>query len=251
MRDVKDLYIASDTLNNAPNYDSEVLSVLINSVDSIARMNYPSVYLIDCFKHEFLYVSDNPLFLCGLKAKEVKELGHRFYAEHVPEEEQKMLVELSRSGLKLLDTFDNADKCKCSMSFNFHLCSGKKSKLINNKITPILLTDDGRLWIGSCVVSLPPHKTAGHIEFRKKGLDYYWQYSMKEHHWIKSYDISFKEEELEVLQLSAAGLTMAEIAEKMCRSLNTVKYYKREVFDKLGASNIAEAITRAELNKLF
>jgi hypothetical protein len=101
MRDVKDLYIASDTLNNAPYYDSEVLSVLINSVDSIARMNYPSVYLIDCFKHEFLYVSDNPLFLCGLKAKEVKELGHRFYAEHVPEEEQKMLVELSRSGLKL------------------------------------------------------------------------------------------------------------------------------------------------------
>jgi DNA-binding NarL/FixJ family response regulator len=74
---------------------------------------------------------------------------------------------------------------------------------------------------------------------------------MKEHHWIKSYDISFKEEELEVLQLSAAGLTMAEIAEKMCRSLNTVKFYKREVFDKLGASNIAEAITRAELNKLF
>jgi DNA-binding NarL/FixJ family response regulator len=44
---------------------------------------------------------------------------------------------------------------------------------------------------------------------------------------------------------------MVEIAEKMCRSLDSIKFYKRNAFDKLDVANITEAISRAELNKLF
>ena len=63
--------------------------------------------------------------------------------------------------------------------------------------------------------------------------------------------MSLKEEEIEVLRLSAAGLTMTEIADRMCRSLDTIKFYKRHAFEKLGVANITEAISRATLNKLF
>jgi hypothetical protein len=92
-----------------------VLSTLIHTVEAFARVTYQSVYLIDYYKQEFLYVSDNPLFLCGHTAKEVKELGYSFYSKHVPEEEQKMLVELSN---------------------HFHLNSGARSKLVNQQLTP-------------------------------------------------------------------------------------------------------------------
>jgi len=61
----------------------------------------------------------------------------------------------------------------------------------------------------------------------------------------------YQEEELEVLSLSAAGLTMTEVADRMCRSLDSIKTYKRHAFDKLGVANITEAISRAILNKLF
>ena len=71
----------------------------------------------------------------------------------------------------------------------------------------------------------------------------------------KKYQVIFlsllKEEELEVLRLSAAGLTMTEVADRMCRSLDSIKTYKRHAFDKLGVANITEAISRAILNKLF
>ena len=214
MTDIKDFFIASNTVRNAPDYDSNVLSTLVQTVEAFARVTYQSVYLIDYYRQEFLYVSDNPLFLCGHTAKEVKELGYSFYLEYVPEEEQKMLVELNSSGFKFFDTFDNVDKYQCSMSYHFHLQSGTKSKLINHQLTPILLTDEGKIWIGMCVVSL-------------------------------------KEEELEVLRLSVAGLTMTEIADRMCRSLDSIKTYKRHAFDKLGVANITEAISRATLNKLF
>ncbi len=182
-------------------------------------------------------MSDNPLFLCGHTAKEVKELGYSFYLEHVPEDEQKMLVELNSNGFKFLDAFDSVDKCQCSMSYHFHLKSGTKSKLINHQLTPVLLTDEGKIWIGMCVVSLSSHKTVGHVEFHKNGLDKCWKYSFEGHRWRECEGISLKEEEREVIRLSAAGLTMTETADRMCRSLDSIKTYKRHAFEKLGVAN--------------
>lgn len=251
MTDIKDFFIASNTVSNAPDYDSNVLSTLVQTVEAFARVTYQSVYLIDYYRQEFLYVSDNPLFLCGHTAKEVKELGYRFYLEHVPEEEQKMLVELNSNGFKFFDTFDNVNKYQCSMSYHFHLNSGTKSKLINHQLTPILLTEEGKIWIGMCVVSLSSHKTVGHVEFHKNGLRNYWKYSFEGHRWKECEGVSLKEEELEVLRLSATGLTMTEIADRMYRSLDSIKIYKRHAFNKLGVANITEAISRATLNKLF
>ena len=101
MTDIKDFFIASNTVRNAPDYDSNVLSTLAQTVEAFARVTYQSVYLIDYYRQEFLYVSDNPLFLCGHTAKAVKELGYSFYLEHVPEDEQKMLVELNLNSAAL------------------------------------------------------------------------------------------------------------------------------------------------------
>ena len=94
---LKQLSYIELTLRNAPDYDSNVLSTLVQTVEAFARVTYQSIYLIDYYRQEFLYVSDNPLFLCGHTAKEVKELGYSFYLEHVPEDEQKMLIELNSS----------------------------------------------------------------------------------------------------------------------------------------------------------
>ena len=162
-----------------------------------------------------------------------------------------MLVELNSSGFKFFDTFDDVDKYQCSMSYHFHLKSGTRSKLINHQLTPILLTDEGKIWVGMCIVSLSSHKTVGHVEFHKNGLHNYWKYSFEGHRWKECEGIALKEEELEVLRLSAAGLTMVEIADRMCRSIDSIKFYKRHAFDKLGVANITEAISRATLNKLF
>ena len=61
------------------------------------------------------------------------------------------------------------------MSYHFHLKSGTRSRLINHQLTPILLTDDGKIWIGMCVVSLSSHKIVGHVEFHKKDNPNYWK----------------------------------------------------------------------------
>lgn len=248
---INDFFIESNKVSTQPDYDSNVLSALIHSVEAFARVSYQSVYLIDYYKKEFLYVSDNPLFLCGHTAEEVKKLGYSFYMEHVPEEELKMLVELNSSGFKFFDTFNEDDKYQCYMSYDFHLNCEGNSKLINHQLTPLLLTNDGKIWIALCVVSLSSNKTAGNVEFHKNGQINYWTYSFKGQRWKECEGVSLRNEELDVLRLSAAGFTMTHIASTLNRSLDTIKFYKRNTFDKLGVANITEAISKALQHKLF
>ncbi len=53
------------------------------------------------------------------------------------------------------------------------------------------------------------------------------------------------ERELEALRLLAAGLTYAEIAERLVVSLNTVRFHVKEVYGKLGVNRQAQAVARA------
>jgi DNA-binding NarL/FixJ family response regulator len=96
-----------------------------------------------------------------------------------------------------------------------------------------------------CVVSLSPHTTAGHVEFRKKGQPHYWAYDFQTHIWQEHNEVTLRPQEKQVLILSAQGYTVPQIAGKMCRALDTVKTYKRALFERLGARSITEALTVA------
>jgi LuxR family maltose regulon positive regulatory protein len=53
------------------------------------------------------------------------------------------------------------------------------------------------------------------------------------------------ERELEALRLLAAGLTYAEIAERLVVSVNTVRFHVKEIYGKLGVNRQAQAVARA------
>ena len=53
------------------------------------------------------------------------------------------------------------------------------------------------------------------------------------------------ERELEVLRLLAAGRRNRDIAQELVVTVETVKKHTSHIFDKLGATNRTEAVTRA------
>src|SRR5262249_12420219 len=56
---------------------------------------------------------------------------------------------------------------------------------------------------------------------------------------------SLNERELEILRLIAEGLTNQEIAGQLIVSVNTVKWYAKEIYSKLHVSSRTQAVTRA------
>jgi DNA-binding CsgD family transcriptional regulator len=90
------------------------------------------------------------------------------------------------------------------------------------------------------------HSDTGHIEATVSTPSGFSVYAFENHAWVKKLgQLMLTEGERTMLYLSAQGYTMSQIGEKMYRSVDTVKMYRKHVFDKLGVTNISEAIAYA------
>ena len=113
---VEDFFIEANSVDSVTEENYRDLDVLLRGVDSFSRSTYQSVYVIDYFKKGFLYVSDNPLFLCGYTPEELLEMGYLFYISNVPKEEHSMLAEINKSGFNFFNKFPLSQRRKCIIS---------------------------------------------------------------------------------------------------------------------------------------
>ncbi len=249
----RDFFFSENEIKVVDEENYERFDLLVRSADAMSQTLYQSVYLIDYYKKGFLYVSDNPLFLCGKTAKEVQEMGYLFYMGNVPEEDLKMLVEINSNGFKFFsEKIPFEDKYRCYITYDFHMLNAHGKKiLINHKLTPLQMTPDGRIWIALCVVSLSSKTKAGNVELHVQGAPNYWGYSFESHRWKPQEQVALKPEEKQVLIFSSQGFTMNEIADKMYRSVDSVKFYRRNLFERIGVKNITEALAYATSYKLL
>lgn len=56
---VGDFFIGSNSVYNITDEDYQKINLLINSAKAFARSTHQCVYIIDYFKQNFLYVSEN------------------------------------------------------------------------------------------------------------------------------------------------------------------------------------------------
>ncbi len=251
MARVEDFFFDENSVRGLNDERYSHIEMLKRAIDAMANATYQSIYVIDYFKRKFLHVASNPLFLGGHTAQKMKEMGYQFYIEHVPEAEQAMLLEINTEGFKKFNSIPLDERKGYFISYDFHIVDGENRFLINHKMTPFALADDGRLWLSMCVVSLSSHSEPGHIELRKKGASTYWEYSLDHHRWITKETVKLRPQEKQVLILSAQGLTVAQIADKMNRSVDTIKTYKRVMFERMGTRSITEALTLATNSDLI
>ncbi|MDR0429490.1 MAG: LuxR C-terminal-related transcriptional regulator [Tannerellaceae bacterium] len=123
--------------------------------------------------------------------------------------------------------------------------------LFLSAITPLRLTEKGNVWLALCVASISSSDTSGNIEMSKYNSNKYWNYNRKAQKWQEILRPELKDVEKEVLRLSAKGYTMHNIADQINRSFDTVKVYRKDLFEKLGVDNISEAICYAMNHRLI
>ncbi len=70
---LKGFFYPGNAVSGEPDY--RLAEVFVRSAEAFANATYQSVYIIDYFRKNFLYVSPNPLFPCGMAADEVKKQG--------------------------------------------------------------------------------------------------------------------------------------------------------------------------------
>lgn len=241
--DIGNFFIPSNKVHNITEEDYQKTDLLVQVAKAFARSTNQCVYIIDYYKQNFLYVSENFAYWCGEKADTIKSFGYQFYRKHVPENEQQMLLEINKKGFDLFNEIPPAKRLDYTISYDFHIIHGKKLRLVNHQLTPMILTPEGRIWLALCTISFSAWNTPGYIIMKKADEKWLYEYSLEKHKWIKNEGITLTETEREVLLLSAQGYTMNDIADCLCKSVDTIKACKRILFAKLKVKNITEALS--------
>ena len=252
MPKVDDFFSINNTVNRLSNDDLEQVFDYLEPIRAFARTTNKSLYVINYQTRGFEYVSENPLFLCGYSADEVKEMGYEFYLKNVPAKDLQLLLKINTVGFDFYERIPIAERKQYTISYDFQLLhQNGRTILINQKLTPLFLTQAGKIWKGLCIVSLSAASNSGNIKINKAGSNIVFSYDLAGNCWIKDEQIALTEREIEILRLSVRGLTISEIAEKIFLSVDTIKFHRRNIFKKLEVSNISEAISSAVNNKLI
>ena len=252
MADMKDFFSFKNSVNEIPEGSQEQTLDYLEAIKAFSRTTYKSIYVIDYQKRGFEYVSDNPLFLCGHTAEEIKEMGYAFYFKYVIKPDLDLLIKINTAGFEFYDKIPMEERKNHTISYDFHIKNQEgKTILINQKLTPMFLTNNGKIWKAICIVSLSAERQAGNIKIYKKGDNKVFKYDLDGDFWKADEKIKLSSREKEILQLSTRGFTINEIAESIYVSPDTVKFHRRKLFDKLEVTNISEAIMYATNNKLI
>lgn len=252
MTDKNSFFSLNNTIRKLTDADTKQTANYLEVIEAFARTTYNSVYVIDYELKGFEYVSDNPLFLCGHSALEVKEMGYDFYFKYVPEEDLELLLKINTIGFDFYETIPLEERKEYTISYDFHLKNEEgKTILINQKLTPLFLTENEKIWKAICIVSLSTQQKSGNITITKKDGTKNFTYDLKTDCWKTLKKIELSEREKEILQYSIRGYAINEISEKIYISPDTVKFHRKKLFDKLGVANINEAISYVTTNKLL
>lgn len=229
------------------------LQPYIDSVSAYARITYKSLYIIDYYKMNFLYVSDNPLFLCGESVESVMQDGYGFYSRHVPGDDFDFLTQVNRAGFEFFSGIAVAERPQYTISYNFHIIhkDSREKILINHQITPLKLDDSGNVWLALCIVSMASSQECAVAYITSTSTNTMWRFTPQIGRWRQVEGIILNEYEKAVIRLANQGLSISEIANKINRSEDSVKGYRKNLFQKLGVSNISEAIAMASHRRLI
>lgn len=248
---IRDFFLPTNTIDEIATEDYHRVDLLVNAAKAFARSTYQCVYIIDYFKQEFAYVSENLALLCGQPVDKILEFGYNLYLEHTPDKEVEMLLEINKKGFELFSSFPAEERLDYSIQYDFHLLNDKRPYLVHHTLTPLALTQTGKIWLALCTVSMSSRSTPGHIIMKKENSKEYHEYDLTRHKWILKEERSLSNLERDVLWLSTQGYTMNDIASKLFKSVDTIKSCKRSLFARLGAKNIAEALYHAVNYKLL
>lgn len=217
----------------------------IRIADFIAQNSHKCVYLVDYHQKRILYASEGFRFWLGLDLSQNNYLDYHFYLRHIPEKDIPIFQEFNRACLAFFNRLPLEERTSYTYSTDIHFLHGNKLRLANQQFAPLLLDSNGNCRLAICVFSFSCWKNSGHFLAMRKGNPYYYEYSLEQHCWVPYERTQLNSLQHEILNLASQGFNVNEIGSLLCKSPETIKSAKKELFTKLGVHTMTSAIIYA------
>ena len=199
-----------------------------------------AAYIYNFEKEEIIHFEGNHSFYNFNYETDSK--GYVFYERRVHEDDLPLLTKITGAVFDFLHVLPYNRKKHACISSNFRMKGHIHYKLINHKLVPLELADNGLLRVALCVIVPSVVNSPGNVYIRMCDTLQVYEYISSHNKFIETKNQRLSSQEFAVLELAAMGNREAEIAEILKIAKSTVKYHKREIFKRLGVNNISAAI---------
>ena len=217
---------------------------LSGELDMLSRVTNCGYYVVDYFKNNFLYVSENIAYWCGQPSDKVREMGFELFNGFVPDGDLAKLIEIHNEWIRQLMTMPIDDWSDTSLIFDFRFQGEKSYRMVNQKVTPYTIRN-GKIWLELCILSLSSEEQNQFVVMKKRKADWFYEYSLKKHTWCRRILKTLTASENEVFLLSVRGFACKQIADMLGRSEETIKIQRKAILKRLGVSSFASVAVHA------
>lgn len=227
-------------------------SKIIDSLEFYRKITPLSGYIIDYVHQCFVYVSDESPFLCGYSSLEIKKMGFDYFEKVIPPEDLKMLIEINNRYLEFLHEQFPSQRPNCYLSCDFRMNHKDGSTLlVNQKQNILYCNENGDVILSFCHISFSKNEKRGNVYMGIDGHPVKFFYSLQSKKIQQTQIPQLTDREKEILDLMANGLQESGIAALLCIDIYTVKFHKRNIYDKFEVKNGMQAISYAFSNRIF
>ncbi|WP_086477456.1 MULTISPECIES: response regulator transcription factor [Arenibacter] len=240
------------SFTDPPVFEKFTQTNYLEVIKVMARTSTDSFYVVDYQKRRFDYVSDNPMFLYGFNAQEVMGLEFDFFFKYLSQSDVESMQRLNAIMFEYFHKIPKQNKKQYTISADLYIkCNQGNRILIHLKLTPLIISESGDICKAVCAISPSNENNSGNIKIYKDGDNLVSVFDFRRNEWMNHEKIELTFREREILLYSIRGFSIKEIADTIFLSVETVKYHRKKLFEKLEVKNIAEAIALTNINKLI
>ena len=220
-------------------------TLYVEIAQAFAKMLHYGVYLLDKTTELFVYSSDDPLLRCGLTDDDLSKRGIKAFMEQLSIDDYSLIRNAYDDVVTKYDTMPRDQQSRFVAYLNFHTRYQNRLVMVTHKISVIATDSQGYPLLILGLVTPSPYDCTGFITARITGTDIIYHYHPDSRSWETGTLPHLTDNELTMLRLTIQGHEIKDIARLMFKSPESVKYYRRQVYDKLGVRNISEALSHA------
>ncbi|WP_072961171.1 response regulator transcription factor [Chryseobacterium arachidis] len=220
------------------------------TIQAANKFTNGNIFIIDYEKGTTIHLKNSTYYLSNIN-DEVSNILNIYEKATVPQD-LNLFSSIGMIFFNFLKRFSIREKSEYMIGYDFHIVDEFNKKiLLNHKITPLSFRKDGQMKTALCNVSLSLSKSSGNITVISNKSDSVWKYCHNEKKWLEESKIRLTDRETEVIRLYLQGYSISEIASQLFISIDTVKWHRRKLFEKLNVKNIMEAIAHLVINGIL
>lgn len=225
-------------------------NMLFEALNATARLTNSSMFVVDFANNKMVYQTDDLIFADEATPHDIQRESQNPYWSLIVEDDLAVLLDTRAAYLESFKSFKSKQKLNHTFVINYRIRLRGRDYTITQKFTPLKLRPNGDLWLGLFCITTSTYKACEHIAVF--GDKFRYTYDFEKKAFLPFYEnMELTMMEKAILMHAAKGLTTEQIADNLCRSVNTIKTHKSRLFAKLRVSSTSEAITFVQNYNLY